>query len=166
MISIIVPCYNQAKYLPETLDSVLAQTYEDWECIIVNDGSPDNTEEVAKDYCDKDSRFKYAYKENGGLADARNFGIKASMGEYILPLDSDDKIAPTYIEKAIRYFELHTDTTLVYCKADRFDGKNEPWSLPEYNYENLLWGNSIFCSAIYRRADYDKTNGYNTNMKF
>lgn len=165
-ISIIIPCYNQANYLPETLDSVFAQTFQDWECIIVNDGSPDNTEEVATAYCEKDSRFKYVYKDNGGLADARNYGIKASNGEFILPLDSDDKIAPTYIEKAIRHFELHPETTLVYCKADRFDEKNGPWNLPEYKYDNLLWDNCIFCSSIYKRRDYDVAGGYNTNMKY
>lgn len=145
---------------------MLEQTYQDWECIIVNDGSPDNTDEVAKAYCEKDCRFKYLYKENGGLADARNYGIKSSNGEYILPLDSDDKIAPTYIEKAILHFEQHPETTLVYCKADRFDGKNGSWNLPEYKYENLLWGNSVFCSAVYRRSEYDRTGGYNTNMKY
>ena len=75
LVSIIVPCYNQAQYLPETLDSVLAQTYPYWECIIVNDGSPDNTEEIAKHYCEKDSRFKYVYKENGGLSSARNVSL-------------------------------------------------------------------------------------------
>lgn len=66
-VSVIVPCYNQAKYLSEALQSVLDKTYENWECIIVNDGSPDNTEEVAKQWVEKDSRFKYFYKENGGL---------------------------------------------------------------------------------------------------
>ena len=75
-ISVIVPCYNQAQYLDECLNSVLEQTYKDWECIIVNDGSPDNTEEVAKEWVKKDSRFKYFYKNNGGVNSARNSGLK------------------------------------------------------------------------------------------
>ena len=93
IVSIIVPCYNYAALFREALDSVLAQTYDDWECIIVNDGSTDDTEEIALQYCQKDERFIYFYKENGGHSSARNYGIKKSKGEYILPLDPDDKIA-------------------------------------------------------------------------
>lgn len=74
-VSIIVPCYKQAEFLPETLDSVLSQTYSNWECIIVNDGSPDNTEEIAKIYQSKDTRIKYLFKNNEGIAIARNTGI-------------------------------------------------------------------------------------------
>ena len=165
-VSIIVPCYNQAKYLSDTLDSVLAQTHKDWECVIVNDGSPDNTEVVAKEYCQKDNRVKYIYQENQGLAMARNNGIKESSGEFILPLDSDDMIHETYLEKAISHFKNHPTTKLVYCKAKKFGFTNEYWDLPEYKYENLLWDNMIFCTAMYRRSDYDKTNGYNPNMKY
>lgn len=165
-VSIIVPCFNQAQYLPETLNSVLAQTYHNWECIIVNDGSPDNTEEVAKEYCQKDYRFKYLYQENQGLAMARNNGIKESSGEFILPLDSDDMIHETYLEKAISHFTKYPTTKLVYCQAKKFGLINEYWDLPIYKYENLLWDNMIFCTAMYRRSDYDKTNGYNPNMKY
>ena len=93
LISIIVPCYNQAQYLDECLQSVLDQTYPNWECIIVNDGSPDNTEEVAKKWPAKDSRFRYFYKENKGVNSARNFGLKQSKGEMIQLLDCDDIIS-------------------------------------------------------------------------
>ena len=164
-VSIIIPCYKQAKYLPETLDSVLAQTYNDWECIVVNDGSPDNTEEVSRKYCIKDKRFKYIYQENQGPSAARNNGIKKSNGEYILPLDSDDIIQETYIEKAICHFIKYPETKLIYCKANKFGLKNEPWKLPEYKYENLLWDNPLFCTAMYKRADYNKTDGYNQNLE-
>lgn len=92
LISVIVPCYNQAQYLDECLQSVLDQTYTDWECIIVNDGSPDHTEEVAKKWLEKDPRFRYIDKENGGLSSARNAGLKEAKGEWIQFLDSDDKI--------------------------------------------------------------------------
>ena len=83
LVSIIVPCYNQAQYLPETLQSVLDQTYTNWECIIVNDGSPDATEAVAQEWCEKDHRFIYLKKENGGLSSARNAGLKIAKGDYI-----------------------------------------------------------------------------------
>ena len=166
LVSIIVPCYNQAQYLAETLDSVLAQTYPYWECIIVNDGSIDNTEEVANTYCRLDERFIYYHKENGGLADTRNYGIKHSTGYYILPLDSDDKIGATYIEKAVKYLDMNPTTKLVYCEAELFGIKTGKWKLEPYNYENLLRKNHIFCSCIYRRSDYDRTFGYNPNMKY
>ncbi|MEI8203324.1 MAG: glycosyltransferase family 2 protein [Bacteroidota bacterium] len=92
LISVIVPCYNQSVYLKETLDSVLAQTHTKWECIIVNDGSTDETEIIANTYCIKDKRFIYIRKVNGGLSSARNAGLKLATGEYIQFLDSDDLI--------------------------------------------------------------------------
>lgn len=166
LVSIIVPCYNQAKFLPETLDSVLAQTYKNWECIIVNDGSVDNTEQIAIHYCNKDIRFKYIKQENQGLAQTRNNGIKASNGYYILPLDADDKIGETYLEIAVHRFTDYPETTLVYCNAELFGTINQPWDLPDYNYSDFIWRNSIFCTAMYKKTDYDKTKGYNPNMKY
>lgn len=163
-ISIIVPCYKQAEFLSETLDSVLSQTYVNWECIIVNDGSPDNTEAIAKQYLEKDTRFKYISKINEGLAIARNTGISHSNGEFILPLDADDMIASRYLEKAIERFTMYPETKLVYCKADKFGILNEPWNLEEYTYDRLIWNNCIFCTALFRRVDFDKTDGYNPNM--
>lgn len=166
IISIIVPCYNQAQYLSEALESVVAQTIENWECVIVNDGSTDNTLDIANRWARRDDRFIVIDKENGGPSDARNVGIKASNGKYILPLDGDDKIAPTYSQKAVDYLEEHDDTRLVYCLAEFFDGKNGLFELPDYEYKKMLWQNMIFCSAVFRRSDYDKTDGYNTNMKY
>jgi glycosyltransferase involved in cell wall biosynthesis len=130
----------------------------------VNDGSPDNTEEIAKGYCERDKRFNYIYKINGGLSSARNAGIKNSNGEFILPLDSDDLIGPEYLLKAIERFQFFPDTKLVYCKVNLFGKENGEWGLPDYNYVDLLFENMIFCSAIFKRKDYDNTNGYNENM--
>lgn len=104
LISIIVPCYNQSQYMDECLQSVLDQTYQNWECIIVNDGSPDNTEEVAKIWTEKDTRFKYLKKENGGLSSARNAGLEIAKGEWIQFLDCDDKISADKFEEASFYF--------------------------------------------------------------
>ena len=163
-VSIIVPCYKQAVYLPETLDSVLLQSYSNWECIIINDGSPDNTDEVAQQYVNRDTRFKYFKQQNRGLSTARNIGIEKSRGEYILPLDADDLIGPTYLEKAVSHFELFPETKLVYCKAELFGAQKMYWDLPTYDYDSFIWENCIFCSAVYRRRDYDQTLGYNVNM--
>ena len=165
-VSIIVPCYCQAEYLPETLDSVMAQSYENWECVIVNDGSPDNTEDVAQAYCQRDNRFKYVYQSNQGLAVARNTGVAHSNGTFILPLDSDDWIDATYVEKAVKCFEREPGLKLVYCKAALFGAETGLWDLPEYHYHKLLWKNCIFCTAMYRKVDYEKTRGYNPNMRY
>jgi len=166
LISIIVPCYNQSLYMRETLDCLKNQTYQNWECVIVNDGSTDNTLEIAKEYVANDHRYILVNKANGGLADARNAGIKASHGHYILPLDSDDLIEPSYTDKAIACLEQHPEIALVYCKAKFFDDINDEWLLPAFDYNLLLRRNLIFCSCVYRRSDYDKTQGYNTNMKY
>lgn len=89
-VSVIVPCYNQGIFLNEALESVYNQIYTDWECIIVNDGSTDDTEVIAQQWVAKDNRFKYFYKKNSGVSSTRNFGILKASGKYIQFLDSDD----------------------------------------------------------------------------
>jgi glycosyltransferase involved in cell wall biosynthesis len=93
VISIIVPVYKVEPYLRECLDSVLAQTFTDYECILVDDGSPDNCPAICDEYAAKYPQMKVIHKENGGLSDARNVGIEAAVGEYIALLDSDDLFA-------------------------------------------------------------------------
>jgi glycosyltransferase involved in cell wall biosynthesis len=110
-VSIIVPCYNQAQYLSEALQSVLDQTYENWECIIVNDGSPDNTKEVAQEWVKKDSRFIYLYKENGGLSSARNAGLDIVKGMFIQFLDSDDLINKNKLKNTLDIIVIDEGTT-------------------------------------------------------
>ncbi len=92
LISVIVPCYNQGVFLDDCLTSIYNQTYSDWECIVVNDGSTDNTVEVAKNWVNKDARFRVISKTNGGLSSARNAGLEACHGNFIQFLDSDDVI--------------------------------------------------------------------------
>lgn len=164
-VSIIVPCYNQAEYLPETLNSVLAQTYTNWECIIVDDGSVDKSHDVAKEYVGKDCRFTYLYQDNQGPSAARNNGIMHASGDYILPLDADDLIADSYIEKAVSVFETNPEYKVVYCRAKKFGVWDLEWRLPEYSYDKILWDNVIFVTAMYRRVDYNNTSGYNSNMR-
>lgn len=164
LVSIIVPCYNQAQYLAEALDSVLGQQYGEWECIIVNDGATDNTEEIAKQYLEKDERFKYIFKENSGLPGARNAGIRIARGEYILPLDADDRISPYYLRDAVDQFKKQPETKLVYCKAEWFGLKHGIWPLKPYSYRELLIQNIIFCSCIYRKSDFDQISGYDEAM--
>lgn len=164
LVSIIVPCYNQAQYLDEALQSVLNQTYINWECIIVNDGSPDNTEQVSSKWLTKDNRFKYIEIKNGGLSNARNTGIKNAVGSYILPLDADDKIGEQYLELALKEFEKNLNLKVVYCKAEMFGEENGKWLLGEFSLEKLVRYNMIFCSAVFKKSDWEKVNGYDVAM--
>jgi glycosyltransferase involved in cell wall biosynthesis len=106
LVSIIVPCYNQAQYLNDALQSVLDQTYPHWECIIINDGSLDNTNEVAEKWVANDNRFIYLYKKNGGLSSARNLGIENAKGSYIQFLDSDDFLLNAKLELSLQQIDL------------------------------------------------------------
>ena len=115
LVSVIIPCYNQAHLLPVALASVQAQTAQGWECIVVNDGSPDNTAEVAKSWVQKDSRFRYIEKPNGGLSSARNAGIDASRGRFLQFLDADDVLRPRKLELQLAEASLAAGTVVVYC---------------------------------------------------
>lgn len=97
-ISIIVPVYNVEKYLQKCLDSISAQTFTDWECLLIDDGSPDNSGAICDEYAVKDSRFKVFHKPNGGVSSARNLGLDMANGEWVTFIDSDDLISPTFLE--------------------------------------------------------------------
>ena len=98
LISIIIPIYNVENYLRQCLDSIMSQTHQNFECLLINDGSPDNSADICREYVEKDSRFKYFEKENGGVSSARNLGIECSRGEYITFIDSDDWVDSDYLE--------------------------------------------------------------------
>lgn len=166
LVSIIVPCYNQAQYLDEALQSVMDQTHQNWECLIVNDGSPDNTDDVVKKWVEKDERFNYFYKANGGLSSARNYGIENAKGEFILPLDADDKIAANYVTLAAQSFYEDALLKVVYCKAEKFGNEAGIWDLPPFSLEALAKGNMIFCSAMFKKTDWKRFGGYDVNMVF
>lgn len=166
VVSVVVPCYNQARYLDEALMSVLQQTYQNWECIIVDDGSPDETAAIAKSWIEKDSRFKYFHQDNGGLCAARNTGIEVASGRYILPLDADDKISADYLELAVEILDVDGDIKVVYSEAEYFGEKTGKWELGEYSLSNLAIRNVIFCSGIFRKVDWSGINGYDKNMRY
>lgn len=164
-VSVIVPCYNQAQYLDTALQSVLSQTYQDWECIIINDGSLDNTEDIGRLWQDKDSRFTYCTKKNGGLPGTRNFGIEKATGVYILPLDADDYISSNYIEECVKELESK-NVKLVYGKVEQFGSRTGEWDLGAYSYNDLLVSNMIHCTAMYRKEDWKDVGGYDENMVY
>jgi len=125
-ISIIVPVYNVEKYLPRCIDSILAQTFTDFELILVDDGSPDNCGKICDEYAKKDDRIVIIHKENAGVSAARNDGLDIASGKYISFVDSDDIIHPQFYEVMK---ETINGADLAYCEYVRFD--------EEYRFENI-----------------------------
>ena len=166
MISIIVPCYKSANTLAETLQSVLDQDYSCWEVLIINDGSPDDVEDIALKWTALDSRFKYFKKENEGLGTARNYGIKKSSGKYILPLDSDNKVKSSFLRKAIRILEANNNVGVVYGNAEYFGEQNGIWHVGDFKPLALLDGNYIDACAVFRKSVYNLTKGYDQNLPY
>lgn len=162
-VSVVIPCYNQGIYLEEAVDSVLCQTYRDFEIIIVNDGSTDPcTNELLANYHRPNTRVLAT--ANQGLAEARNTGIREACGEFILPLDADDRIGADYLEKGVAVLEADPAAGIVYCLADTFGARSGPWPSPPFSLRRMLLGNLIFCSALFRREDWERVGGYNRNM--
>lgn len=164
LVSVIVPCYNQGKFIRDSLESVRLQTFTNFECIIVNDGSTDDSLSTIQEYCEKDNRFRYINKVNEGVCISRNIAIQKSSGKYILPLDADDRISPLYLETTVKILEEDPCIKLVYTNTRLFGNINREYMLPKYNYELLLCRNIIVCTALFRRKDFYKTGGYNPNM--
>lgn len=160
LVSVIIPCYNQGRYLQQAVDSVLASTYENIEIIVVNDGSYQDVE-VLKTFSAQ--KTKIINQENQGVSIARNNGIRESKGKYILPLDADDKIHPEYIEKAVKVFN-NNKIGIVYSEAEFFGSKTGKWNLEIYKFPNILYKNVIFCSALFRKSDWENINGYKQEM--
>ena len=164
-VSVIVPCYNQGKYIEECIESIENQTYKNIEIVIVNDGSTDNSTIQIINKLELKNIYKIINIKNAGLANARNVGIKNSTGKYILPLDADDKIGKEYVEKCVDMIEQGKGD-IIYCICKRFGENNKLLYLKEFSIETILQTNVVFCSAMFKREDYDKTNGYNINMKY
>lgn len=164
LISIIIPCYNQGQFLAESIGSVLASDVTDLEIIVVDDGSTDPETCRILDGLDY-PRTQLVRRANGGLAAARNSGIAEAQGRYILPLDADDRIGAEYIGQAVAKLEADPQLGIVYCRAERFGAESGPWGLAPFSRWRMGLGNIIFCSAIYRRVDWDKAGGYDENLR-
>jgi glycosyltransferase involved in cell wall biosynthesis len=163
-VSIIIPCYNHGQFIADAIDSVMNQTYRDFEIIVVNDGSTDPyTNRLLESY---QSCCRLIVTGNQGVGAARNTGIGESTGSYILPLDADDRIADSYLEKAVAVLDTNPNVGIVYCRAEFFGETTGKWELPEYSFPEILLGNMIFCSGFYRKSDWQTVNGYNSNMKY
>lgn len=164
-VSVIIPCFNQGQYLTEAVTSVLNQSFQDFEIIVVNDGSTDSeTNAILRAF--SAPKTTVLETKNQGLGAARNFAIRASRGEYILPLDADDRIGESYIEKAVRILDEGSNVGIVYCEAELFGARSGPWKLKPYRFPDILLHNVIFASAMFRKSDWEMTDGYRAEFAY
>jgi glycosyltransferase involved in cell wall biosynthesis len=154
LVSIIIPCFNGQKYLAQALDSVLWQTYDRWECIIIDDGSTDDSKKIFEKYQESDARFRYMYQTNRGAAAARNKGIRIAQGAYIQLLDADDILMPQKLEACIAQFRKDQTIDVVYTDYvvyDRYRGfwHSIPGKIPQDDvFRALLFENNITFVAL------------------
>lgn len=157
-ISVIVPVYNTEKYIEKCLLSIKNQTLKDFECLVINDGTKDNSIEIAKKCVDNDSRFVFYDKENGGLSDTKNYGIDKAQGEYLCFIDSDDYIDNTCLEKAYnKAKENNSDITCFDMYYEYEDGRKEittdNFDCDSYsNNKDLLFINNSSNNKIYKTS--------------
>lgn len=136
-LTIIVPVYNASQYLRDCLDSICAQTYRKWKCVLVNDGSTDNSQEIIEEYCKKDARFSCFIKENErSAAKARYYALERISSEWVMSVDADDAIEPEFLEKIIkRYWETGADCVTGYRIGCAHELEGEDWRLPEKSFD-------------------------------
>jgi len=163
-VSVIIPCFNQGCYLDEAVESVLDQTMQDFEIIVVDDGSTDEyTNKLLKDYR-KPKTAVYAIA-NCGLSAARNYGIKHARGKYILPLDADDKIAPEFLDKCCGILDRYPQTGFVYTYVKFFGSEAGEWLTGQFDARRLLVENMVSVCSLIRKEALDAVGGYNEQMK-
>lgn len=163
-ITVIIPTYNRAKLLKRAIESVFNQTFKDFELIVVDDGSTDNTKEVVSEY----KEVKYVYQENsGGAARPKNTGIKMAQGEYVAILDSDDEWLPTKLEKQVKFLEEHPEIDVVGCNI-LINGKTK-YRIPKYQnlFERMLVTDDMGTGSaiVYRKEVFNKVGLFDENLK-
>jgi len=187
-VSIITPCYNSEKFIVEAIGGLLKQSLKEWEHVIVDDGSQDDSLQVAQKYANKDARIKVLSQPNRGVCNARNNGFKAASkdSEYLLFLDADDCPRPLMLERLSGYLDAHPQVGLARCEYRFMDAEGRPIDFPEDKCRYVPWGLwlrklrqdealtpffSIFTScaivpsnSLIRRSVYVKTPGYDENF--
>ncbi len=164
LVSIIIPCYNQAQYLKESVQSALDQTYPNIEIIIINDGSSDNTEEIALNLQEKHSeKIRVISQKNSGVSESRNNAIRKALGAYILPLDADDWINENMISQCMDTM-MEKNADIVYADVQCFGVKKYLINKKSFSENNILYENLPHNVSLYRKKVWEKTNGYKNNM--
>lgn len=158
-VSVIIPVYNTSKYLRECLDDICAQSFTDWECLLIDDGSTDDSGYICDEYAEKDSRFKTFHIKNGGASCARNYGIGNSCGEWIAFVDSDDKVSPDYLKNLISAVDSNrTDVVLSNYGGRQIDMhirencRLEGERMIDYFLKNKLFALSAPYGKLYKRS--------------
>ena len=183
LISVIIPCFNYGKLLAESLDSLLAQTYSNWECLIIDDGSTDNSRAVAEEYQARDARFRYTYQPNAGMSAARNAGLQVARGEYIQLLDADDLLVAGKFQRQVHFLDAHPDVDIVYGSvryfrheaptvlSRSFDMRDEPWMQEISGQGEEIWRvlveNNIMAvnAPLFRASLSNKVGGLDTRLR-
>lgn len=175
LVSIIIPTYNRANFLPQTIKSALQQTYQNTEILIIDDGSTDNTKQIVKKIQNKYKKIKYFWQKNsGGAAKPKNKGIKKSKGDYIAVLDSDDEYYPNKIEEQIKIFKTKQSKKLMavgsYAKEIYMDTKEERvFKVPNYKepLKELLKHDYMGSGStmMYKKKLFDKIGHFDENLK-
>lgn len=164
-VSVIITCFNQEKYIGEAIWSVKNQTFKDWQCVIVNDGSTDGSEEKILSSISGDSRFVYEFQENKGAGAARNKGVSLSTGKYIANLDGDDMMASEYLERGVKAMDSDDSICVWWTRVMYFGTRNGEFSTSYEGYRKLLKRNSICGNIMFRKSDFDACGGYDETMK-
>lgn len=164
-ISVVIPCYNQELYIAEALDSVLAQTFNQYEIIVVNDGSVDSSQRIIERYvAEHPKKITLINQQNQGVISTRNNGIAAARGTYIYPLDGDDKIHPECLQLLYNAMESGKGD-VIYSDTEFFGERTGIFELPKASKWNMLNRSCVVCSALYRKADWEKYGGYDQGCK-
>lgn len=167
LVSVIIPCYNQGQYLDEAIASVVAQTYSNWECWIINDGSQDQTNVVVKRWLEKyrDRQLNLIETPNQGVVRARNLGLSKSRGELILCLDADDKIHPEFIAEACQILSKYPQVGFVYSDIQHFGENHETVSHGDFDLQSFLQQNQAPVTSLFRAEIYRQIGGFKTLME-
>lgn len=163
-VSIIIPVYNRSNYLIEAVQSALNQTYLEVEVVVADDGSEDVLLKKALNSLERTPRLRVLRLSHAGVAATRNRAIQTSTAKYILPLDDDDLLEPSYVSKCVKVLEERPDIGMVYSKADFIGSKSGEWALPSFTMKRMLIDNCIFASALYRKSDWQRSGGYNSRL--
>ncbi len=158
LVSVIVPLYNASAYIVEALESVLASTYRPLEVVVMNDGSTDDSLSVAQAFAKEHKEVRVLSQANAGVSAARNHAIREAKGEYILPVDADDKISSTFIAHAVE--AMQEGVRVVGCRAEFFGARTGEWKLPPFSHALLARKNMIPISSLFRKADWQQAGGF------
>jgi glycosyltransferase involved in cell wall biosynthesis len=163
LVSVVTPCRDHGRFLDEAVDSVLAQSVTDVEILVVDDGS---AEPFTRDLLDRYDRPRTRVLRTPpqGPSAARNTGIAQARGTFILPLDADDRLRPTFLERTLVRLQHEARTGMVDTEVERFGEATGPWPRPPFRMPDFLLGNTVAPAALFRRADFERTSGYNGNM--